>query len=80
MQDSKSGSDTFLRNTRANHEAVSQMPSEVFPSALHQGNYTCFNFGVRDFDLGFRYFLHFLVLLLSIARTLAFLNLTLAYV
>jgi hypothetical protein len=50
------------------------------PICTHQGNYTLFNFRVRYFDLGFGYFWHFLVLLLLIARTLAFLNQTLAYV
>jgi hypothetical protein len=48
-------------------------------SDLHQGNYMHFSFGVKDFDLGFRYFPHFSVLLLLIPRTLAFLYLTLAY-
>jgi hypothetical protein len=46
---------------------------------MHQGDYMHFSFGVKDFDLGFRYFPHFSVLLLSIPRTLAFLYLTLAY-
>jgi hypothetical protein len=53
--------------------------SRLNRSQLHQGNYMHFSFGVKDFDLGFRYFLHFSVLLLSIPRTLAFLYLTLAY-
>jgi hypothetical protein len=48
-------------------------------NGTHQGNYMHFSFGVKDFDLGFRYFPHFSVLLLSIPRTLAFLYLTLAY-
>jgi carboxypeptidase C (cathepsin A) len=48
-------------------------------NGTHQGNYMHFSFGVKDFDLGFRYFPHFSVLLLLIPRTLAFLYLTLAY-
>jgi hypothetical protein len=54
-------------------------PQSDSSTNTHQGNYMRFSFGVKDFDLGFRYFLHFSVLLLSIPRTLAFLYLTLAY-
>jgi hypothetical protein len=60
--------------------AFSHLSAGLQPIApQHQGNYMHFSFGVKVFDLGFRYFPHFSVLLLLIPRTLAFLYLTLAY-